>query len=117
MLNIIISSRGRTVNTNTPVNGSKRPEHPLRRRGDDRGRLRGGRWRDHPRTVHLGLTTDLLKGSTRQNARRALQYYYTYIVEQCDDVHEVPISELTLDSAEQAKAGLTVGAEKHEARR
>lgn len=70
-----------------------------------------------PETVHLGLTTDILQGSTRQNARRAVQYYYTYIIEEYDDVHEVPVAELSLDSAEQAIAGLTVGAEKHEARR
>lgn len=70
-----------------------------------------------PEVVHLALTTDVLKGSPKQNARRAIQYYYTYVLEQYDDVHEVPVEELSFDGADQAKAGLTVGAEKHEQRR
>lgn len=67
-----------------------------------------------PEVVHLSLNTDVLKGSARQNARRAIQYYYTYILNHYDDVHEVPVEELTLDSADQAKAALSIGAEKHE---
>ncbi len=69
-----------------------------------------------PETVHLSLNTDVLKGSPQQNARRAIQFYYTYILEQYDDVYEVPVDDLTLDSAEQAKAALTIGAEKHASR-
>ncbi|EMA47628.1 hypothetical protein [Halococcus saccharolyticus] len=69
-----------------------------------------------PDALHLSLTTDILKGSPKQNARRAIQYYYTYIVEQYDDIHEVPVEDLTFDGADQAKAGLTIGAEKHENR-
>jgi hypothetical protein len=70
----------------------------------------------YPEVVHLALNTDVLKGSPAQNARRAVQYYYTYIVREYDDVHEVPVEELSLDGADQAKAGLTIGAEKHENR-
>jgi len=70
-----------------------------------------------PEVMHLCLTTDVLKGSPQQNARRSIKYYYAYILEQYDDVHDVPVEELTFDSADQAKAGLTVGAEKHEQRR
>lgn len=69
-----------------------------------------------PEAVHLSLNTDVLNGSPRQNARRAIQFYYTYILEQYDDVQEVPVEDLTLDSADQARAALTVGAEKHETR-
>jgi|GEM_PF-1257537 len=69
-----------------------------------------------PETVHLSLNTDVLKGSATQNARRAIQYYYAYVVEEYDDVHEVPVEELSFESADQAKAGLTIGAEKHERR-
>lgn len=69
-----------------------------------------------PDVVHLSLTTDVLKGSPRQNARRAIQYYYTYIVQEYDDVQEVPVEDLTFEAADQAKAGLTIGAEKHENR-
>lgn len=69
-----------------------------------------------PEVVHLSLTTDVLKGSPRQNARRAIQYYYTYIVQEYDDVHAVPVEDLSFESADQAKAGLTIGAEKHESR-
>lgn len=67
-----------------------------------------------PEVVHLSLTTELLKGSPAQNARRAMQYYYTYILREYDDVRDVPVEELSFDSADQAKAGLTIGAEKHE---
>lgn len=70
-----------------------------------------------PDALHLSLNTDILKGSPRQNARRAIQYYYTYVIEEYDDVHEVPVEDLTFDGADQAKAGLTIGAEKHENRR
>lgn len=66
-----------------------------------------------PDVLHLGLTTDILKGSTKQNAKRAIQYYYTYVIERYDDIHEVPVEDLTFDGANQAKAGLTIGAEKH----
>jgi len=69
-----------------------------------------------PEVVHLSLNTDVLAGSPAQNARRAIQYYYTYVVEQYDDVHDVPVEELSFESADQAKAGLTIGAEKHENR-
>ncbi|ACV49179.1 MULTISPECIES: hypothetical protein [Halomicrobium] len=67
-----------------------------------------------PEVVHLALNTDVLTESPAQNARRAIRYYYTYIVMEYDDVQDVPVEELSLDSADQAKAGLTVGAEKHE---
>jgi len=67
-----------------------------------------------PEVVHLSLTTELLKGSPAQNARRAMQYYYTYILREYDGVRDVPVEELSFDSADQAKAGLTIGAEKHE---
>ena len=70
-----------------------------------------------PEVVHLALTTDLLKGSVQQNARRAIQLYYAYVLEQYDDVQDVPVEDVTLDSADQAKAGLTVGAEKRDRRR
>lgn len=69
-----------------------------------------------PEVVHLSLNTDLLKGSPKQNARRALQYYYTYIVEEYDDVHDVPVEDCSFEAADQAIAGLTVGAEKHASR-
>lgn len=69
-----------------------------------------------PDALHLGLTTNILKGSTKQNAKRAIQYYYTYIIERYDDIHEVPVEDLTFDGVDQAKAGLTIGAEKHENR-
>jgi hypothetical protein len=69
-----------------------------------------------PEVVHLALSTDVLDGSPAQNARRAIQFYYTYVLEQYDDIHEVPVEEIELDSADQAKAGLTIGAEKHERR-
>lgn len=69
-----------------------------------------------PDTLHLSLNTDILKGSSKQNARRAIQYYYAYILEQYDDAHEVPVEDLTFDSVDQAKAGLTIGAEKHKNR-
>lgn len=69
-----------------------------------------------PEVVHLALTTDILDGSPAQNARRAIQYYHTYVLEGYDDVHAVPVEDLQLDSAEQAKAGLTIGAQKHEQR-
>jgi hypothetical protein len=41
------------------------------------------------------------------------QFCYAYILQQYDNVQEVPVEDLTLDSVEQAKAGLTIGAEKH----
>ena len=69
-----------------------------------------------PEVVHLALNSDILKESPAQNARRAIQYYYTYIVREYDDVQDVPIDDLSLDSADQAKAALTIGAEKHENR-
>jgi hypothetical protein len=69
-----------------------------------------------PEVTHLALTTDILSGSPAQNARRAIQYYYTYVLEQYDDINEVPVEEIEFDSADQAKAGLTIGAEKHEQR-
>jgi hypothetical protein len=69
-----------------------------------------------PDALHLSLNTDVLKGSPRQNARRAIQYYYTYIVEEYDNIHEVPVEDLSFDGTDQAKAGLTIGAEKHESR-
>ncbi|WP_123535674.1 hypothetical protein [Halosimplex salinum] len=69
-----------------------------------------------PEVVHLSLNTDVLKGSPAQNARRAIQYYYTYVIQEYDDVHDVPVEELSFESADQAKAGLTIGAEKHENR-
>jgi hypothetical protein len=58
-----------------------------------------------------------IRDTTAPVARRAIQYYYTYILEEYDDVHEVPVEDLTFDGADQAKAGLTIGAEKHEIRR
>jgi len=67
-----------------------------------------------PEVVHLALNTEILKESPAQNARRAIQFYYTYIVMEYDDVQDVPVEELSLESADQAKAGLTVGAEKHQ---
>lgn len=70
-----------------------------------------------PEVLHLALTTDVLKGSPEQNARRAIQLYHAYVLEQYEDVHEVPVEDLTLDSADQAKAGLTIGAEKRDRRR
>lgn len=70
----------------------------------------------YPEVVHLALTTDILDGSPAQNARRAVQYYHTYVLEAYDDVHDVPVEELEFDSADQAKAGLSIGAEKHERR-
>jgi len=69
-----------------------------------------------PEVIHLALNTELLKESPAQNARRAIQFYYTYIVMEYDDVQDVPIEDRSLDSADQAKAALTIGAEKHENR-
>jgi hypothetical protein len=69
-----------------------------------------------PEVVHLALNTEILKGSPAQNARRAVQYYYTYVVMEYDDVQSVPVEDLEFDAADQAKAGLTIGAEKHENR-
>ncbi|PSQ16101.1 hypothetical protein BRD00_12105 [Halobacteriales archaeon QS_8_69_26] len=69
-----------------------------------------------PEVVHLSLNTDILTGSPRQNARRAIQYYHTYVIKEYDDVHEVPVEDLTMETADQAKAGLSIGAEKHERR-
>jgi hypothetical protein len=70
-----------------------------------------------PEVVHLGLTTDVLDGSPAQNARRAIQYNDTYVLEQYDDVHDVPVDDITPDGADQATAGLTIGAQKREHRR
>ncbi|WP_323676280.1 hypothetical protein [Halorubellus sp. PRR65] len=70
----------------------------------------------YPEVVHLALTTDILSGSPAQNARRAIQYYHTYVLEQYDAIQDVPVEDITLDSADQAKAGLTIGAQKHEQR-
>jgi hypothetical protein len=69
-----------------------------------------------PEIVHLSLTTDLLDESPAQNARRALQDYYTYILLEYDEPHEVPVEDLSFDSADQAKTALTIGAEKRERR-
>mgnify|MGYP000569075879 CR=1 FL=1 len=69
-----------------------------------------------PEVLHLAMNTEILDGSPRQNARRAIQFYYTYIVQEYDDVTAVPVEELSFESADQAKAGLSIGAEKHRQR-
>ncbi|QKY20282.1 hypothetical protein B4589_007775 [Halolamina sp. CBA1230] len=66
--------------------------------------------------VELGLSTDLLNESPRQNARRALQNYYVYILGQYDEPHEVPVEELTFEGPQQAMTALTIGQEKRESR-
>jgi hypothetical protein len=70
-----------------------------------------------PDVVHLALNTDILQDSPAQNARRAIQLYYTFVVERYDAVHEVPVEEIEMDSVDQVKAGLTIGAEKQARRR
>lgn len=65
-----------------------------------------------PETVHLALNTGLLDGSPAQNARRAIQNYYAFVLPEYDDPTQVPVEELSLDSADQAKTGMTIGAEK-----
>lgn len=67
-----------------------------------------------PDVLHLGLWTDLLKGSPRQNATRAVQNYYTFILGEYDDPAEVPVEELGFDAADQAKTAMTIGQEKRE---
>lgn len=65
-----------------------------------------------PEVVHLALNTTLLDGSPAQNARRAIQNYYTFVLREYDDPFEVPVDELGFDSADQAKTATTIGAEK-----
>ena len=65
-----------------------------------------------PEVVHLGLNTALLDESPAQNARRAIQNYYTFILREYDDPYEVPVDELSLESADQAKTAMSIGAEK-----
>ena len=65
-----------------------------------------------PETVHLALNTELLDGSPAQNARRAIQNYYAFVLREYDDPTQVPVEELSLDSADQAKTGMSIGAEK-----
>jgi hypothetical protein len=69
-----------------------------------------------PETVHLALNTDVIKESPAQNARRALQNYYALILEQYDEPQDVPVDELSFEGVDQAKAALTIGAEKRRAR-
>lgn len=65
-----------------------------------------------PDVVHLALNTDLLSESPAQNARRAIQNYYTYILPQYDDPQAVPVDELGFDGLDQARSALTIGAQK-----
>ena len=65
-----------------------------------------------PEVVHLALNTTLLDGSPAQNARRAIQNYYTFVLREYDDPFAVPVDELGLDSADQAKSAMSIGAEK-----
>ena len=66
--------------------------------------------------VELGLSTDLLTESPRQNARRALQNYYVYILGEYDEPHEVPVDEREFEGPQQAMTALTIGQEKRESR-
>lgn len=66
----------------------------------------------YPEVVHLALNTDLLSESPRQNARRAIQNYYTYILPQYDDPQSVPVDDLEFEGVDQAKSALTIGAQK-----
>jgi len=65
-----------------------------------------------PEVVHLALNTDLLKESPAQNARRAIQNYYAFILLEYDDPQDVPVDELEFEGVDQAKSALTIGAEK-----
>jgi hypothetical protein len=69
-----------------------------------------------PEVVELGLSTDLLNESPRQNARRALQNYFVYILGEYDDPHEVPVEDLEFEGPKQAMTALTIGQEKRESR-
>ena len=69
-----------------------------------------------PETVELGLSTELLNESPRQNARRALQNYYAYILGEYDEPHAVPVEELEFEGPKQAMSALTIGQEKRESR-
>jgi hypothetical protein len=66
--------------------------------------------------VELGLSTDLLTESPRQNARRALQNYYVYILGEYDEPREVPVDEREFEGPQQAMTALTIGQEKRESR-
>jgi hypothetical protein len=88
---------------------------PIRVREDDYERIAAAQavlGLSFPETVHLALHTDLLDESPAQNARRAIQNYYTYILLQYDDPHEVPVDDLEFDGVDQAKSALTIGAQK-----
>jgi hypothetical protein len=65
-----------------------------------------------PDVVHLGLWTDLLKESPKQNATRAIENYYAFILHQYDDPQDVPVEELEFEGVDQAKTALTIGDEK-----
>lgn len=89
---------------------------PVRMRDDDYEKVAAAQevlGLPFPETIHVCLNTDILNGSVTQNARRAIQYYHTYVLEQYDEIHDVPAEDMTFDGADQAIAGLTVGAEKH----
>lgn len=66
----------------------------------------------YPEVVHLALNTDLLSESPKQNARRAIQNYYTYILPQYDNPQAVPVDDLEFEGVDQAKSALTIGAQK-----
>lgn len=64
--------------------------------------------------VEASIWTDLLTESPKQNARRAVQNYYTFILEEYEDPTAVPVADVGFQRPEQVQTALTIGQEKRE---